>query len=103
MRNGRGVVDCWISWQKGRRVQAGAAERGQGAKAAEPVPSPIVDLWPACSCRDEYHGFNQPLNGRHHPTAQPFCAMPVVNTSTKPFVFWRCFVRMDFIILISPQ
>lgn len=56
-RNGHGVVDCWISWQKGRRVQAGAAERGQGPKGAEPNPIPDLDLWPASSCRDEDCGF----------------------------------------------
>lgn len=46
---------------------------------------------------------NQPLYGRHHPTAQPFCAMPVVNTSSKPFVFWRCFIRMDSLSSFHPS
>lgn len=46
---------------------------------------------------------NQPLYGRHHPTAQPFCAMSVVNTSSKPFVFWRCFIRMDSLSSFHPS
>lgn len=54
------AVGWWIAGSHGKRAGGCRQElqrEGRGAKAAEPVPSPIVDLWPACSCRDEDHGF----------------------------------------------
>lgn len=101
------AMEWWIAGSHGKRAgecRQGLQREGRGQKQQSQALVPDVDLWPACSCSEENHGFKSvPLWQAPSYSSAFLCyALHSLSTSTKPSVFWRCFVRMDSFILISP-
>lgn len=100
------AMEWWIagSHAKGQESAGRGCREGRGQKQQSQALVPDVDLWPACSCMEKNHGFKSvPLWQAPSYSSASLCyALHSLSTSTKPSVFWRCFVRMDSFILISP-
>lgn len=86
LRRGTESEDRPSGWDAGSLAAEGQESAGRGCRhpgsrgGQSQALVPRLDLWPTCSCRDG------DLYGRHCPAAQLCCAVPVANTSMKPFL-----------------